>query len=158
MRALRAVFQAMRIFRERRAKVTPVVTQRPMPGDPEAQLTELERTAIEFILVGDHPNLDVLRTQLADCVATKRVITGVGFFTLLKVADKLPPIQTDFARITISGVTALSPQLSPGAGFLLFLKHGYLSCLEGCDIEPWDDIPGLVLKWYEPEYRKHLLE
>lgn len=160
MCGLRTVFRALRTFRERRAEVTPIVTQYPMPGEPEARLTSMERTVFEFILTGDHPNLRILREQLSDCVVTERELTGVGLFTHLRIADGHPPIQTDREQIIVCCVGLHSPQLVHGAGFLLFLEHGYLDFLEGvCNVgdEQWNDIVEFELSWRKPECRNVLL-
>lgn len=137
MCGLRSVFRSLWPFDTRRAQTKRLVI-RPMPGDPEARLTALERGVFELLLEGDHPNLDILRKQLEDCVVIEREMTGVGFFTTVKIADGHPPVRPDLEIIHLDGVYVRTPQLADGAGFVLFIREGYLDFLEGYTYgEPW---------------------
>jgi hypothetical protein len=49
------------------------------------KLNELEAAAMNLLLAGDIPLLQILRTQLEASTVTNREYTGVGFFTHFQV-------------------------------------------------------------------------
>src|SRR5256885_15953729 len=103
-------------------------------------LNELEVAALALLLEGDSPVLTALRRQLTVAAVRERELTGVGFFTSFKVPPNASraPVPSNFAPF--GDVGADIEGLRHGAGFLLFLKDGYLDMLEGYTYgEPWPD-------------------
>ena len=69
----------------------------------------------------------------------KREFSGVGFFTEFALpADA--PVRRDLADDAISDVGAEFPSLQHGAGFVLFIRSGVVTMLEGFTYdEPWPE-------------------
>lgn len=64
-------------------------------------------------------------------------MTGVGFYTRLELTPGLPPA-TMAAPGPVGGGQAEIHGLEHGAGFLIWLKEGRLSSIEGFSYEePW---------------------
>jgi hypothetical protein len=90
---------------------------------------EFEKKVIEMLLEGDHPLLSSLRNQYSNSQIISREFTGVGFFTCFIVKQDFPKvIPLDF---TISDLGAGFKQESVDILFNLFVRNGFLSCLEG---------------------------
>jgi len=103
------------------------------------QLTNLERTVLEMMLVGDNSELRILREQFSKVVVAAREMTGHGFFADLEIPSYLPRLSRN-GRVTITDISAHLPDVKHGAGFVLFVDDGALSCLEGfCYDESWPD-------------------
>ena len=101
-------------------------------------LTNFERNIIEKFVNGDHPILGELRRQLELSSVRKREMTGVGFYLYLDVPeDSLSMPSADFI---LDDVNANIAELRHGAGFVLYVRDGRLSMLEGFSYdEPWPD-------------------
>lgn len=96
---------------------------------------ELEQAVLNKLLSGDHPALAVLRVQAEKARVVKRKKTGVGFFCDFEVEASAPALDGDFQ---ISDVYGELSNLAHGAGFVLFIRSGRLSMLEGFTFdEPW---------------------
>ena len=93
------------------------------------ELTDLEYAVLEKLLAGDDERLMRLRRQLETAIASKREMTGVGFFTTLEVLD--PTHRLDERSVELGDVNAEISGLTHGAGFLLFIRNGLLETLEG---------------------------
>lgn len=103
-------------------------------------LTDLERSVIDKLLAGEHPVLEALRGQLRSCRVRSRELTGCGFFTELQVDRGLRVAPTSAEKLRIGDVNAKIGGLEHGAGFVLFVKDGYLDMLEGYSYEePWPE-------------------
>ena len=94
-------------------------------------LTDFEKHILELILAGDHHVLQSLRSQLGNCCVTNREFTGCGFFTSLEVVPSESVARIGSRRLHVGGVVAKIPGLKHGAGFILFVKNGYMCTLEG---------------------------
>ena len=104
-------------------------------GMPE--LSSLENAVLTKLLDGEHPVLETLRAQLESCEIESRDCTGVGIYLNFHVLSEAP-ILRGIADFHIGDVIADIPGLSRGAGFVLFVKGGRLSFLEGYSYgEPW---------------------
>jgi len=80
---------------------------------------------------------NTIRKQLAHASITKREFTGVGFFTEFSLPTGAP-VRRDLTDDTIGDVGAMFPGLQHGAGFVLFIRSGVVSMLEGYTYdEPW---------------------
>ena len=94
-------------------------------------LNELEKEALEMLLAGDHPALVTLRKQLDVFVVEDREFTGAGFFTDFHIPDGA--VVTIDAKIhgVFGDVYADIDSHPHGVGFILFVKDGCMSMLEG---------------------------
>jgi hypothetical protein len=101
------------------------------------ELTDLERAVLEKLLAGDDERLAELREQLETTLVSKREMTGVGFFTTLSVLSSTHRLNN--RSLELGGVIGEIPTLTYGAGFLLFVRDGFLDVLEGFVYgdEPW---------------------
>jgi hypothetical protein len=78
-----------------------------------------------------------VRHQLSICTAGKRELTGVGFYRDSVFADDAP-ITRDLPDETLCNVIAEHPDLECGAMFVLSLRGGVVSFLEGVTFDgPW---------------------
>jgi hypothetical protein len=109
-------------------------------------LTPLERAVLETLLSREEPGYDALREQLTSCRVVSREMTGVGFYSTLKVDPAAPPVTADVGNPLGTGhdfpddVYADVEGLEQGAGFVLWLDDGRLSQLEGFAYdESWPD-------------------
>ena len=74
--------------------------------------------------------VSILLHELSHAAVAKREFTGVGFFTEFTLpADA--PVSRDLPDETIGGVGASFPGVEHGAGFLLFIRSGVVTMLEG---------------------------
>ena len=105
-------------------------------------LSDFERAVLEMMADGETPQLRRLREQLASCVVRSREFTGVGFFTSLEV-DRASVAPVEGLPTPFGDVHAEIEGLAHGAGFLLWIKDGYVDALEGHSYgEPWPDLIG----------------
>jgi len=93
-------------------------------------LTEIESRAMELLLHGDDPVLEILREQLRVSKVITREFTGVGFFTYFKVPENTKRIEGN-KSFKFGDVEAEIEGLKDGAGFLLHVEKGALDVLEG---------------------------
>jgi hypothetical protein len=98
-------------------------------------LNELERAVLDKQLAGEHPVLAVLRAQAERARVVGRKETGVGFYCDFEVEAGAPTLDGDFQIADVHGELS---GLAHGAGFVLFIRSGRLSMLEGFTFdEPW---------------------
>ena len=118
-------------------------------------LNELEQAVLDKLLAGDHPVLATLRQQMSQARLVKRENTGVGFYYDFEVDSSAPTVANDFH---IGDVHAEIEGLAHGAGFVLFIRNGRISMLEGYTYdEPWpDQIRGFSLKYTNPNRKAEL--
>lgn len=99
-------------------------------------LLPLEKAVLEKVFSGDVPLLVQFREQLGRCSVTTREATGFGFYTTLNVPEstaRIPGLDFKFGD-----VVGEIPDLSSGVGFLIYVKDGIVSMLEGYSYdEPW---------------------
>ena len=97
----------------------------------------IEKAVLAKLLEGSTPLLVELRRQCEACTIKDREFTGYGFFTYFLVPEGT--CKKDGLDLVIGDVLGENmPELQNGAGFLLFIKDGILSCLEGFSYdEPW---------------------
>ena len=99
------------------------------------QLSNYEQEAVATIALSD-PQRDIILAQLAKASCASRNYTGVGLYTDLSVAPGAPKL--DEARWKIENMPkgdAEHPDLVAGAGLILWVKDGYISCLESYSYE-----------------------
>jgi hypothetical protein len=102
-------------------------------------LSELETAVLEKLLSGEHPVLRILRQQMNRAVLARRTLSGAGFYAELSVPPDAPRLSNG-GDFSLGDVDANIDGLRYGAGFVLFVKDGYLSALEGYSYgEPWPE-------------------
>jgi len=94
------------------------------------ELIELERSILNLLLAGDNASLALLRTQLEAVTVASREFTGPAFFTQFELSGHTEGVPGR-PSLVIGDVYAKIKGLAYGAGFLLFVRDGVLSCLEG---------------------------
>ena len=99
------------------------------------QLIELERKVLEKLLVGDHPVIRNLRTQLSEIQVVKRDFTGSGFITSFRVDSSLIAPSLQGKDFKFGDVVADIENLEHGAGFVLYVANGAIDALEGYSFE-----------------------
>jgi len=117
-------------------------------------LTTLEEKVLEMLLRGESEVLAILRQQAKQAQVSSRQMTGVGFYTEFAVPSDVPrvPGRPTFKLGDVNGTV---DNVNHGLGFLLYVKDGVLSMLEGYTYdEPWpDEIRGLVLTYSSKQGR-----
>ncbi len=93
-------------------------------------LTALEKSVLDMLLDKQGEPFDTLRRQLSCATVSKREFTGVGFFTKFSLPDEAQ-VRHTVPDMTLGGVGAEVPGLKHGAGFILFVRDGVVSMLEG---------------------------
>ena len=115
-------------------------------------LTKLERAVLDKQLEGNHPTLGALRIQASSARVLERQETGAGFFCEFEVDANTPTVNGDFQ---ITDVHAKVSGLDHGVGFVLFIRSGRLSMLEGFTFdEPWPQRIGTFELKYDREPRE----
>jgi hypothetical protein len=111
-------------------------------------LNHLEGTILQFLLAGDDDTLRMLRSQLDAATFLSRKFTGVGFFTDFEIPTSIERVGKR-QNFEIADVFARISGLVNDAGFILFIREGVISFLEGftfgdeqwptnfADIEPY---------------------
>ena len=119
------------------------------------ELTTLERQVLEMLLRGQDEVLTILRQQARQLQVSSRDMTGVGFYTKFLVPSDVPRV-TGSPTFKLGDVNGVADNVSHGLGFLLYVKDGALSMLEGYTYDdPWpDDVHGLVLTYASKVGRK----
>ena len=91
-------------------------------------LWPIERSVLEAA-AHDYPaSSDALREQIAAAQVTNFENTGAGFFSTFEIARKARPLPDQSTPDVGTGSVANIPH---GMGFLVFLRDGYLSTIEG---------------------------
>jgi len=114
-------------------------------------MTELEAVVVGALLAGDREELAILRQQVQHAVVSNRKHTGVGFWTYFVVQPSAPRLANS-GRLRLSDVGAVVQDVQHGAGFILWVEHGAIDCLEGFTYaDDWPKEPKLS-RWY---YLRH---
>ncbi len=111
-------------------------------------LTELEDRVLDILLRGENETLTILREQSKRIQVSSREMTGVGFYTEFEVTPDAPRILGRPA-FKLGDVNGTAGNVRNGIGFLLYVKDGVLSMLEGYTYdEPWpSEVQGLKLTY-----------
>ena len=110
---------------------------------------------LEVLLRGNDEVLSVLRQQAKQVQVSSRKMTGVGFYTEFVVPPDVPRVPGR-PTFKIGDVNGTADNVKHGLGFLLYVRDGALSMLEGYTYdEPWpDEVRGLVLMYSAKHGRK----
>ena len=118
-------------------------------------LTQLEQAVLDKCLAGNHPTLAALRMQAGRARVKERQETGVGFFVDFEVDASMPSVDGDFHIGDVHGEVS---GLAHGVGFVLFVRSGQLSVLEGFTFdEQWPTSVASFELRYDQEPRRLLL-
>jgi hypothetical protein len=100
-------------------------------------LTPLEKGVLDVLLDSPEEPYISIRQQMDYALVTSREFTGVGFFTRFTLpADA--PVRRDLPNANFTHVGADIAGLKHGAGFVLFIRDGVVSMLEGFTyVEAW---------------------
>jgi hypothetical protein len=102
-------------------------------------LNPLEKSVLDRLLQKKEEPFETLRRQLSLAAVSTREFTGVGFFTQFALPQDAQ-VNRDLSDMTLGGIGATIPGLEHGAGFLLFIRGGVVSMLEGFTYdETWPD-------------------
>jgi hypothetical protein len=108
-------------------------------------MEELERAVMARFLKANTPVAAELRAQYAAATVVRRELTGVGFFIDYSVAVDAPRIVPP--NLEIGDAATLTNGI--GVGFVLFVRDGAISMLEGYTYdEPWPD-DARIKEWEE---------
>jgi hypothetical protein len=100
-------------------------------------LTSLEKAVLDMLLDVQGEPFATLRQQMEHVTVIDREFTGVGFFTTFSIRDGAP-VACNLPDSTFGDVGAEIPGLMHGAGFVLFIRDGGVSMLEGYTYDqPW---------------------
>ena|SRR5437764_588885 len=103
------------------------------------ELTALESAVIDVLLPDDLPEAAILREQLRSARVSSREMTGVGFFTEFTLSGDAPVLPEN-RSLHLGNVAATCPDVEHGMGFVLFVREGKITMLEGYTYdEPWPD-------------------
>jgi hypothetical protein len=119
------------------------------------ELSQFERAVLDKLLSGDNEVLARLRRQVIQSKLKKREYSGVGFFCEFEIEPNAPSVDLD---VEIGDVQAAIPGLAHGAGFVLFIRDGRITTLEGYTYdELWPDSIGkFVLSYTDPDRKTEL--
>ena len=94
-----------------------------------SDFTPLEQAVLHAICEKHAADRTMLEAQLSAATVLSRENTGAGFYSNLSVErGSMPVIGGERLR---NGPTAKVDGLQHGMGFILWLKQGYVDCLEG---------------------------
>lgn len=100
-------------------------------------LNPLEKAVLEKLLFGESETYRILQKQYSTSRVAERKMNVVGFFTRFSLPDDAPKLP-DEATFHIADVAADVNDLKHGAGFVLFIRKGWINMLEGFTYgEPW---------------------
>ncbi len=97
-------------------------------------LTLLEDEVLKWLLAGEDPVIVALQIQLKGITSIHRELTGHGFYLNFNTRPNLIPLHNQMAvkeNFSFGDVEAKISSLNSGAGFLLWIKNGIISSLEG---------------------------
>lgn len=100
-------------------------------------LAKIEKAVLDMMLDRPGEPFEIIRQQLAHATVAKREFSDVGFFTDFSVLADVA-VRRDLPNMELGGVEAEFPGIQNGAGFVLFIRGGVVSMLEGFTYdEPW---------------------
>jgi hypothetical protein len=112
-----------------------------MPS-PDPCFTALERAVLEAICEMHSANRAALEAQLSTATVISRENTGAGFYARFQV-ERSSGIAINGER-SRAGPEARIDGLRHGMGFILWMKEGYVACLEGYSYA--ESTKGIVLE------------
>lgn len=100
-------------------------------------MENLEKGVMAMLLTGADPVLSILRRQFDLSWIAKRDFSGAGFFTTFGLPAATPQTPGN-KSFSFGDVAAVMDGVRDGLGFVLHVKDGLISYLEGYTYdEPW---------------------
>jgi hypothetical protein len=93
-------------------------------------LTPLENAVLDMLLDRPGEPYETIRQQVSSATVSHREFTGVGFFTHFVLSSDAP-VRRDLPNMELGDIGAEFPGVKHDAGFLLFVRDGIVSMLEG---------------------------
>jgi len=123
----------------------------------DRHFSPLEAAVLTKMLDGAHPVLNALRDQVDHATGVVREFTGVGFWTDIELPSAWHAASV--SNFELSDVGAEAASVQHGVGFVLFIRDGLLSMLEGFTYdEPWpDDLGPFTLSYVSGDDRRQTL-
>lgn len=120
-------------------------------------LNLLEVEVLNKLLDGTDKNYLILKNQVKNIVSISRELTGSGVFTRFEVS--LGVEKTEVQNFSFGDVLAEIDGLKYGAGFLLYVENGVMTCLESYTYEEcWPlVVDKFVLRYTNVERDENLL-
>ncbi|MGE5417597.1 MAG: hypothetical protein ACM3UZ_12745 [Acidobacteriota bacterium] len=112
-------------------------------------IIEFEKILMTMLLSGDDPILKGLREQYERCTVESREFTGAGFYTNFVVDFKQNPVAGG-KSFQLGDVNGNIKGILDALGFVVFIKDGFLSFLEGYSnlVDFWpEDYSGIELTY-----------
>lgn len=104
-----------------------------------SDLTNFEQDVMRMLLEGDDLVLAILREQARTLKVSERKMTGVGFHTHFDIVPTAPRC-TERQSFEVGDIQAQIDGVKHGAGFVLFIRGGIMTSLEGYTYdEPWPE-------------------
>src|SRR6266404_8333231 len=102
-------------------------------------LTPLEKSVLDKLVDKPGEPFETLRRQVSCATVSKRKFSGVGFFTEFSLPSDAQ-VSRNVADMTLGDIGAELPGLKHGAGFVLFIRGGVITMLEGYSYdEKWPE-------------------
>lgn len=104
---------------------------------------KLVKDVMNMLLDGESDLLQIIRKQYNIANIKSVEDTGVGFYINFEVPDIGLKLQSPIDSISFGDVYGIYDGIFGAVGFVLFIRNGFLSCLEGYsnigDLWPADD-------------------
>lgn len=118
---------------------------------------ELADQVMKMLLSGDEEVLLTLREQYERAVIISEEDTGVGFFIRYQV-DNAIRVGAEFkTTFQIGDIDGEIDGIDGAVGFVLFIKDGYLTMLEGYTngIDKWPEMDTAIKLYYNTDQRDY---
>jgi hypothetical protein len=96
----------------------------------DKELSALEKDVMLRLLDGENETLSALRKQFGAAEVKSKEYSGAGFFIYFVIPNAAPRLSRE-QSFNIGDVAARIDGLQNGAGFILFIKNGVITMLEG---------------------------
>lgn len=119
---------------------------------------ELASRVMKMLLSGDEEVLLILKEQYERAVIISEEDTGVGFFIRYQVDSAIRIGEKFKTTFQIGDVDGEIDGINGAVGFVLFIKDGYLTMLEGYTngIDKWPETDAEIKLFYEAEQRDYV--
>ena len=121
---------------------------------------QLEIVLMDMFLSGNEPVLKDLRDQYKNSQIKSRQFTGAGFYTYFKTKPGIAPLANK-KNFEITDISAKVGKVEDALGFVLFVRDGYISWLEGYTmaLDDWPhDYSNVDLIYNYPEGNRDFVE
>ena len=116
-----------------------------------------EKKLMEMLLVGDNDVLTQLRKQYELATVTSREFSDVGFYTSFSLQNR-HDLCIDDKTFQIGDVDGVINGIEGAVGFILFIKNGFISMLEGYTnaIDKWPKSNEEIILTYDSGDRRDI--